>query len=59
MEQPYLQQLEVSVQAVYDFFVQHNNRLFSFISELKVIMLTGKDLSQADQPNSPAEGPPI
>eukprot|EP00983_Pelagomonas_calceolata_P061246 1146748-Pelagomonas_calceolata.AAC.1 len=32
MEQPYLQQ--VSVQAVYNFLLQHNNKLFSFVSEL-------------------------
>eukprot|EP00983_Pelagomonas_calceolata_P042939 1138712-Pelagomonas_calceolata.AAC.4 len=57
MEQPYLQQ--ASVQAVHDFLLQHNNKLFSFISELMDIMLTGEDQSQADQPNSLAEGPPI
>eukprot|EP00983_Pelagomonas_calceolata_P086882 1156849-Pelagomonas_calceolata.AAC.7 len=56
-EQPYLQQ--VSVQAVYDFLLQHNSKLFPSVSELMDIMLTGEDKSQADQPNSLAEGPPI
>eukprot|EP00983_Pelagomonas_calceolata_P077251 1153786-Pelagomonas_calceolata.AAC.1 len=31
------------VQAVYDFLLQHNNKLSSFISELMDIMLTGED----------------
>eukprot|EP00983_Pelagomonas_calceolata_P008288 269905-Pelagomonas_calceolata.AAC.1 len=56
MEQPCLQQ--VSLQAVYD-LLRHNNKLVSIVSELMDIMLTGKDQSQADQPNSLAEGPPI
>eukprot|EP00983_Pelagomonas_calceolata_P015217 483697-Pelagomonas_calceolata.AAC.1 len=56
MEQPYLKQ--VSVQAVHDFLLQHNNKLYLFISELVDIMLTGKDQSQADQPNNLAEGLP-
>eukprot|EP00983_Pelagomonas_calceolata_P076948 1153644-Pelagomonas_calceolata.AAC.8 len=56
MGQPFLQQ--ASVQDVYDFLLQHNNKLFSFVSELVDIMLTGEDQSQADQPNSLAEGPP-
>eukprot|EP00983_Pelagomonas_calceolata_P088011 1157096-Pelagomonas_calceolata.AAC.9 len=34
-------------------------KLFSFVSELMDIMLAGEDQSQADQPNSPAEGPPV
>eukprot|EP00983_Pelagomonas_calceolata_P004242 138374-Pelagomonas_calceolata.AAC.1 len=38
MEQPYLQQLEVCVQAVHDFLLQHNNKLYLFISELMDIM---------------------
>eukprot|EP00983_Pelagomonas_calceolata_P072446 1151717-Pelagomonas_calceolata.AAC.5 len=52
LEQPCLQQ--VSVQAVHDFLLQHNNKLFSFVSELDImdIMLAGEDQSQADQPNS-------
>eukprot|EP00983_Pelagomonas_calceolata_P038298 1136751-Pelagomonas_calceolata.AAC.3 len=55
MEQPYLQQ--VSVQAVYDFLMQHNNKLFLFISELMDVMLTSEDQSQpeANQLNSLAE----
>eukprot|EP00983_Pelagomonas_calceolata_P026394 828542-Pelagomonas_calceolata.AAC.1 len=57
MEQPYLQQ--VNVQAAYDFLLQHNNKLFSPISELMDNMLTGEDQSQADQPSSLAECPPI
>eukprot|EP00983_Pelagomonas_calceolata_P041792 1138208-Pelagomonas_calceolata.AAC.8 len=36
-----------------------NNKLFSFVSELMDIMLAGEDQSQADQPNSLAEGPPM
>eukprot|EP00983_Pelagomonas_calceolata_P069640 1150444-Pelagomonas_calceolata.AAC.1 len=56
MEQPILQQ--ASVQDVSDFRLQHNNKLFSFVSELMDIMLTGENQSQADQPNSLAEGPP-
>ena len=57
MEQPYVQQY--SVQDVRDFLLQHNNKLYFFISELMDIMLTGEDQSQADQPNTLAEGPPI
>jgi len=57
MEQPFLQQ--ASVQDVSDFLLQHNNKLFSFVSELMDIMLAGEDQSQADQPNSLAEGPPV
>ena len=57
MEQSYLQQF--SVQGVHDFLLQHNNKLYFFISELMDIMLTGEDQSQADQPNTLAEGPPI
>eukprot|EP00983_Pelagomonas_calceolata_P009321 301205-Pelagomonas_calceolata.AAC.1 len=53
MEQPYLQQ--ASVQAVYDFLLQHTNKLFLFVSELMDMMLTGEDQSQANQPNSLAE----
>eukprot|EP00983_Pelagomonas_calceolata_P011697 376844-Pelagomonas_calceolata.AAC.1 len=50
MEQPYLQQ--VSAQAVYDYLLQHSNKLFPFVPELMDIMLTGKDQSQANQPKS-------
>eukprot|EP00983_Pelagomonas_calceolata_P022964 722654-Pelagomonas_calceolata.AAC.1 len=53
MEQPFLQQ--ASVQDVSDFLLQHNNKLFSFVSELMDIMLTGEDQSQSDQPNSLAK----
>eukprot|EP00983_Pelagomonas_calceolata_P055410 1144136-Pelagomonas_calceolata.AAC.2 len=56
MEQPYLQQ--VSVQAVHDFLLQHN-KLFSVVPELMDILMTGEDHSQANQPNSLAEGPLI
>eukprot|EP00983_Pelagomonas_calceolata_P130514 1161690-Pelagomonas_calceolata.AAC.8 len=45
MEQPFLQQ--ASVQNVSDFLLQHNNKLFSCVSELMEIMLTGEDQSQA------------
>eukprot|EP00983_Pelagomonas_calceolata_P012989 415100-Pelagomonas_calceolata.AAC.1 len=37
---------------------KHNNKLYLFIPELMDIMLTGEDQSQADQPNTLAEGPP-
>eukprot|EP00983_Pelagomonas_calceolata_P065709 1148700-Pelagomonas_calceolata.AAC.8 len=59
MEQPFLQQ--ASVQDVFDFLLQHNlnNKLFSSVSELMDIILTGKDQSQANQPNSLAESPPV
>eukprot|EP00983_Pelagomonas_calceolata_P003864 125274-Pelagomonas_calceolata.AAC.1 len=57
VKQPFLQQ--VSVQGVSDFLLQHNTKLFLFVSELMDIMLIGKDQSQADQPNSLAEGPPM
>eukprot|EP00983_Pelagomonas_calceolata_P056726 1144730-Pelagomonas_calceolata.AAC.4 len=56
MEQPLLQQ--ASVQDVSEFLLQHNNKLFSSVSELMDNMLTGENQSQADQPNSLAEGPP-
>eukprot|EP00983_Pelagomonas_calceolata_P004708 154505-Pelagomonas_calceolata.AAC.1 len=56
MEQLYLQQ--VSIQAVYDFLLQHNNKLLLFACKLVDVILTGKDQSQADQPNSLAEGLP-
>eukprot|EP00983_Pelagomonas_calceolata_P044578 1139350-Pelagomonas_calceolata.AAC.3 len=47
MEQPYLQQ--VSIQAVHNFLLQHNNKLHLPISELIDIMLTGEDQPQANQ----------
>jgi hypothetical protein len=38
--QPYLRQ-QVSAQVVYDFLLlQHNNKLFSFVSELMDLLLT-------------------
>eukprot|EP00983_Pelagomonas_calceolata_P039213 1137075-Pelagomonas_calceolata.AAC.3 len=55
MERPFLQQ--ASVQDVSDFLLQHNNKLFPFVSELMDIMMTGENQSQADQPNCLAEGP--
>eukprot|EP00983_Pelagomonas_calceolata_P033704 1055665-Pelagomonas_calceolata.AAC.1 len=57
MYRPYLQQ--VSAQAVHDFLVQHNSKLYLLISKLVNIMLTGEDQSRADQPNTLAEGPPM
>ena len=47
------------VSAQYDFLLQHNNELLSFVPELTDLLLTGEDQSQADQPNSLAEGPPM
>jgi len=35
------------------------NKLFYFVSELMDLLLTGEDQSQADQPNSLAEGLPV
>jgi len=58
VEHPYLQQ-HISAQVVHDFLLQHNNKLFSFMSELMDFVLTGEDQSQADQSNSLAEGPPM
>eukprot|EP00983_Pelagomonas_calceolata_P061538 1146869-Pelagomonas_calceolata.AAC.2 len=45
MEQPFLQQ--ASVQDASDFLLQHNNKLFSFVSELMPvdIMLYADDLT--------------
>jgi hypothetical protein len=40
---------------VYDVLLRHT---FYFVSEV-YLLLTGEDQSQADQPNSLAEGPPI
>eukprot|EP00983_Pelagomonas_calceolata_P042116 1138352-Pelagomonas_calceolata.AAC.1 len=51
---PYRQQ-KLSIQAVFDFLLQHNNKLFFIVSELLDLLLAGKDQTQADQPNSLAE----
>jgi len=58
VERPYLTQ-PVSAQAVSDFLLQYDNRLFFFVSELMDLPLTGEDQSQADQPNNLAEGRPM
>eukprot|EP00983_Pelagomonas_calceolata_P052181 1142726-Pelagomonas_calceolata.AAC.1 len=47
-----------TVQAVSDFLLQHNRKLFLFMSELLDLLLVGVDQPQADQPNSLVEGPP-
>jgi hypothetical protein len=39
--------------------LQYDNSLFFFVSELMDLLLTGKDQSQADQPNNLAEGHPM
>eukprot|EP00983_Pelagomonas_calceolata_P039476 1137197-Pelagomonas_calceolata.AAC.3 len=48
------------LQAVFDFLLQHNNKLFFFVSELLNLLLAhrqiGKDQPQADQTNSLAKG---
>eukprot|EP00983_Pelagomonas_calceolata_P072716 1151837-Pelagomonas_calceolata.AAC.2 len=54
LAQPFLQQ-QLSVQAVFDFLLQHNNKLVC-VSELLDLLLAGKDQPQADQPNFLAEG---
>eukprot|EP00983_Pelagomonas_calceolata_P020695 650469-Pelagomonas_calceolata.AAC.1 len=41
MEQPFSQQ--ASPRDVSDFFLQHNIKVFSFVSELMDIVLTGED----------------
>ena len=58
MERPYLTQ-PVSAQAVSDFLLQYDNRLFFFVSELMDLLLAGEDQSQADQPNNLADGHPM
>ena len=58
VERPYLTQ-PVSAQAVSDFLLQYDNSLFFYVSELMDLLLTGKDHSQADQPNNLAEGHPM
>jgi hypothetical protein len=50
---------QVCAQVVYNFLLQHNNKLYYFVSELMDLFLTGENQSQADQPNSLAEGPPM
>jgi len=49
----------VSAQAVSDFLLQYDKLLLLFVSELVDLLLTGKDQSQADQPNNLAEGHPM
>jgi len=39
--------------------LQYDNSLFFFVFELMDLLLTGKDQSQADQPNYLAEGHPM
>jgi len=58
VERPYLTQ-SVRAQAVSDFLLQYDNSLFFFVSELMDLLLTGKDQSQANQPNNLAEGHPM
>jgi len=58
VERSYLIQ-PLSAQAISDFFLQYNNSLFFFVSELMDLLLTGEDQSQADQPNNLAEGHPM
>eukprot|EP00983_Pelagomonas_calceolata_P040685 1137727-Pelagomonas_calceolata.AAC.1 len=55
LAQPFLRQ-QLSVQAVFDFLLQHNNKLFFSVSELLDLLSAGMDQPQADQPNSLAEG---
>jgi len=57
VERPYPTQ-PVSAQAVSDFLLQYNS-IFFFVSELMDLLLTGEAQSQADQPNTLAEGHPI
>jgi hypothetical protein len=51
VERPYLTQ-PVRAQAVADFLLQYDNSLFILVSERMDLLLTGKDQSQADQPNN-------
>ena len=53
--QPFLLQ-QVNNQLVHDFLSQQNYRLF--LSELKDLLVAGRDQSAADQPNNLAEGHP-
>eukprot|EP00983_Pelagomonas_calceolata_P070303 1150740-Pelagomonas_calceolata.AAC.1 len=48
-----------SVQAVSNFLLQHNKKLFYFVPELLDLLLAGIDQPQADQPNSLVEGLPL
>jgi len=58
VERPYLTQ-PVIAQAVSDFLLRYDNRLFFFVSELMDLLLAGEDQSQANQPNNLAEGHPM
>jgi len=49
--QPFLRQ-QLSVQSVFGFLWQHNNKLFFFVSELLDLLLAGADQPYAGQPNS-------
>eukprot|EP00983_Pelagomonas_calceolata_P124442 1161106-Pelagomonas_calceolata.AAC.13 len=55
---PFLQH-QLSVQAVSNFLLQRNKKLFYFLSELMDVLLAGMDQPQADQPNSLDEGLPV
>eukprot|EP00983_Pelagomonas_calceolata_P076629 1153492-Pelagomonas_calceolata.AAC.2 len=54
---PFLQH-QLSVQAVSNFLVQRNKRLFCVMFEVLDLLLAGMDQPQADQPNSLAEDLP-
>jgi len=58
IEQAFVQH-HVSAQVAIDFLLQHNNKLFFFLSELTDLLMAGEDQSQTDQPNVLAEGPPM
>eukprot|EP00983_Pelagomonas_calceolata_P048293 1141000-Pelagomonas_calceolata.AAC.5 len=49
--QPFLRQ-QLSVQSVFGFLWQHNNKLFFFVSELLDLLLAGADQPYAGQPNN-------
>eukprot|EP00983_Pelagomonas_calceolata_P018962 596752-Pelagomonas_calceolata.AAC.1 len=55
---PFLQH-QLRVQAVSNFLLQCNKKLFYFMSELLDLLLSGLDQLQVDQPNSLAEGLPV
>eukprot|EP00983_Pelagomonas_calceolata_P046933 1140397-Pelagomonas_calceolata.AAC.2 len=50
---------QVSVQAVSNFLLQHNQKLFYLMSELSDLLLAGMEQPQTDQSNSLAEGLPV
>eukprot|EP00983_Pelagomonas_calceolata_P022935 721091-Pelagomonas_calceolata.AAC.4 len=52
-------QHQLSVQAASNFLLQHNKKLFYFMSELLNLLLAGMDQPQAAQPSSLAEGLPV